>query len=311
LPNCPLCSQSEPTFHARAHDIEYCTGDEAYTWYRCTPCDILFIDPMPVDRLNEIYPSNYYSFSPENASIAARITETLDRRQFARMLRGLQGDALSVLDIGGGRGWLLDLARSADARVATTCVVDIDDDARRLAEAAGHRYVHGRIEDAHIDEKFDLILMLNLIEHVSDPGAMLKKARGLLKPGGRLFIKTPNFDSLDARLFRNRSWAGYHTPRHFVLFSRESLARTASDAGLAVEQFSYTQGAPFWSVSVLAELQRMGLVKISAQRPAVYHPLMPVLQIASAAFDFLRRPFARTSQMEMLLRAKENDVPAP
>jgi SAM-dependent methyltransferase len=231
-----------------------------------------------------------------------QIKEALDRRRFKRLLAGIAGERLAVLDIGGGSGWLLDMVKSADSRVTQSTVVDLDAGAAEIARAKGHTFVQGRIEDAAIDTKFNFILMLNLIEHVADPRAMLRKVRGLLKPGGQLFIKTPNFDSLDARLFRHRSWAGFHTPRHFVLFKRRSLEALCRECGLEPQAFSYTQGAPFWSVSLLEELRRLGLVKITAARPAVTHPLIPALQALSAAFDLLRRPFAPLSQMELIAR---------
>lgn len=305
-PACPLCAAGETRFHANAHDIEYCTSSEVYSWHSCDGCGVLFLDPMPVDRLGEIYPSNYYSYGAGEeggkASVVQKIKEALDRKRFQGLLAGIPGETLSVLDIGGGSGWLLDMVKSADPRVTETTVVDLDAGAAALARAKGHTFVQGRIEDAPLDTKFDFILMLNLIEHVADPRAMLTKVRGLLKPGGQLFIKTPNFDSLDARLFRHRSWAGFHTPRHFVLFQRSSLEALCRECGLEPQSFSYTQGAPFWSVSLLDELRRLGLVRITAERPAVAHPLIPALQAISAAFDFLRRPFAPLSQMELVVR---------
>jgi hypothetical protein len=69
-----------------------------------------------------------------------------------------------------------------------------------------------------------------------------------------------------------------------------------------VAAFKYTQGAPFWSVSLLNELRRIGVARVSAARPALHHPLMPFLQVLTAAFDFLRMPFAKLSQMEIILR---------
>ena len=301
-PACPLCGKAETRFHAEAHDIEYCTSDESWIWHACDPCGVLFIDPMPVDRLGEIYPANYYSYGAGKASAVQKIKEALDRRRFKSLLGAVPGEELSVLDIGGGSGWLLDMVKGADPRVTRTTVVDLDAGAAQLARAKGHTFVQGRIEDAELDGKFDFILMLNLIEHVSDPRAMLAKVRRLLKPGGQLFIKTPNYASLDARLFRHRSWAGFHTPRHFVLFQRRSLEALCRECGLEPDSFSYTHGAPFWSVSRLEALRKLGLVKITAARPAVAHPLIPLLQAASAAFDFLRRPFAPLSQMELVAR---------
>jgi 2-polyprenyl-3-methyl-5-hydroxy-6-metoxy-1,4-benzoquinol methylase len=305
VPNCPLCRSDGSKHYASAHDIEYYTKAEAFDFYHCEPCGILFIDPMLADRLGEIYPKNYYSFSPSNRSLATAAKEALDRRRFRKQLGEIPGEELSLLDIGGGRGWLLDVMRSVDPRVKTTSVVDFDEEAGALAEQAGHRYYQGRFEDVDPAGAFDLILMLNVIEHVTDPRAMLLKARSLLKPGGRILVHTPNFDALDARLFRNRSWAGYHTPRHFVLFTRESMERLSRECGLRTARFGYTQGAPFWSVSILEELRRLDLVSISAERPAIYHPLIPLLQIGSAAFDILRRPFAKLSQMECVLTPLE------
>src|SRR6185503_4372839 len=99
------------------------------------------------------------------------------------------------------------------------------------------------------------------------------------------------------RVFRNHSWAGLHCPRHWVLFTRESFAKLAGEVGLRVRSASYTQGAPFWAASVLAWLAARRLVKITAQRPVVYHPLFGVFAAMFAALDFMRRPFAKTSQM--------------
>jgi len=301
VPTCPLCSGVAVAHYARASDIEYHTSEKQFDFYLCESCGTLFIDPMLFDRLDEIYPPNYYSFVKTDRSLVVAAKEWLDKQRFRKILRELPGAELSVLDVGGGTGWLLDLIKSADSRVNHSSVIDIDANAGAQAELAGHGYYRGRIEEYDKTDRFDLILMLNLIEHVSDPRAVLCKARTLLKPDGRLIIKTPNFDALDARLFRHRSWGGYHTPRHFVLFHKDSLERLSRECGFQTLHFSYTQGAPFWSVSILEELRRLGLVEITAERPAIYHPIMPLLQVGAAAFDFLRRPFAKLSQMELVL----------
>lgn len=304
MPDCPLCKGKQTNFHARASDIEYFTSDRTYDFHHCPNCDVLFIDPMLSDRLGEIYPSNYYSFKETKKNFVVAAKEWLDRRALAGLTKQIPGGSLSVLDIGGGTGFLLDQVKLADSRVKYTAVVDIDDGARDVALSKGHAFHLGRFEEFDAEGRsFDLILMLNLIEHVVDPRAILEKAASLLSPQGVIWVKTPNFDSFDARVFRHSSWAGYHTPRHFVIFNRESLERVAKQSGLAVAAFDYTQGAPFWSVSILNALRRLGLVSVNAQRPAIYHPLTPLLQAASAAFDFARKPFGvRLSQMVLTLK---------
>jgi len=299
---CPLCQNTRTTLHAIAEDIEYFTSAERFRFYHCEACDVLFMSPMLYDRLSEIYPANYYSFKSRAAGFIQRAKEALDRRMFRAILQKIPAPAPAVLDVGGGTGWLLNSVKTCDAREMSTQIVDIDPGAKEEAENAGHRYFLGPIEEFESETKFDLILMLNLIEHVRRPDEILAKARSLLSTNGLLLIKTPNFLSLDARIFRHRSWGGYHAPRHFVLFNRSSFARVAQARGLEVVSFAYTQGAPFWSISVLNELRLLGLVRASRDQPLTYHHLLPFFQFLFAGLDFMRRPVARLSQMFFILK---------
>jgi SAM-dependent methyltransferase len=184
----------------------------------------------------------------------------------------------------------------------STVVVDIDEKAGEMAEQAGHRYFCGRIEDFESDTKFDFVLMLNLIEHVKDPVTVLRKIRDLTSDDGIILIKTPNYDSLDGRLFRNQYWGGLHCPRHWVLFTPESFRRAVERAGLSIQMIKLTQGAPFWSWSVLHLLNRLRLVKVSRAWPMYKSGIVPFLFGAFAVFDLLRSPVMRTSQIFVVLQ---------
>jgi 2-polyprenyl-3-methyl-5-hydroxy-6-metoxy-1,4-benzoquinol methylase len=187
------------------------------------------------------------------------IKQFLDDRTFVALTCDVKGPSLTALDVGGGSGWLLNDLKRADPRVNRTTVVDIDPRAEEIARANGHDYHLTTFEQFDTNERFDIIPMLNLIEHVTDPLAVLRKAKELLRPGGRIWIKTPNYDALDACIFKNRSWGGFHTPRHFVLFTRNSLIRHCEAAGFTVAYCSYTQGAPFWTVSAVNERESLAL----------------------------------------------------
>lgn len=306
-PFCLACGSTNLSFWANAKDAEYLTTDETFKYYFCRDCQSLSIDPVPQDRLSLIYPSNYYSFSPASEgnflkSWLQGIKQELDKGLFKKVLSKISGDSINVLDVGGGVGWQLNLVREVDPRVKLTQVVDIDSKAALIAQSTGHQYYHGTIESFETTEKFDFIILLNLIEHVADPLSVLKKVGQLLSPNGYILIKTPNHQSLDATIFRHKDWAGYHCPRHWVIFTKNSFRRIVQEAGLRVAMFSYTQGAPFWAISILFWLAKKGWISITQERPAIYHPLFPVLSAVFAIFDFLRKPFASTSQMFFVLR---------
>ncbi len=309
-PICLSCGSTELHHWGTATDREYFSTSDRFDYFLCTHCRAMSISPVPDDRLHEIYPANYYSVVVTNPSLIERVKMALDRRLFRRILRPLRGEFLTALDVGGGTGWLLQQAKAAEPRLTSTAVVDLDPAAAPAAEAAGHTYFCGRIEDYEPDREFDLVLMMNLIEHVKDPVQVLKKIGACLKPNGRIVLKTPNYDSLDARLFRTSYWGGLHCPRHWVLFTPESLTEAVERAGLRVVEISLTQGAPFWTWSIANLLARRGLIKLSADAPVYRHPLVPFLMAAFAALDFARRPFMRTPQMFAILSQRGPESPS-
>lgn len=217
------------------------------------------------------------------------------------MLKGLPAQQINVLDVGGGTGWMLDVLKSTDKRTGFTQIVDIDTHAKKIAEEKGHAYFEGTIESFTPDQRFHCILMLNLIEHVADPLAVLQKAGSLLAPGGVIVIKTPNTNSWDARLYKRTYWGGLHCPRHWVIFSEKSFRLLLQSTQLKITKLRYTQGAAFWAFSIIAALYRKRMVHISAKKPIIFHWLFAPLGALFAVFDFARKPFAKTSQMFILL----------
>jgi len=87
------------------------------------------------------------------------------------------------------------------------------------------------------DRKFDIIIMGDVIEHVSDPTLALKKARDLLRDSGALWVSTPNFDSAFAIV------AGHNDPMrrqqyHLNYFSRRSFCTLLDKCGFVPMNYS-------------------------------------------------------------------------
>jgi hypothetical protein len=92
--------------------------------------------------------------------------------------------------------------------------------------------------------------MLQLIEHVEDPVAIARRVFALLRPGGIFVVETPNLAGFDYRIFRERWWGHYHFPRHWNLFSRDSLERMLRGAGFAIERSEALISTSAWTISL-------------------------------------------------------------
>lgn len=295
---CPVCG-NKGDYWCTAMDWEYRSTNDQYTYLKCSRCVTIFISEVPQQALAEIYPSNYYSFAKKSGRAIFKLKNAWDQLFFRKILKSIPGDSLSVLDIGGGTGEVTDMLKGADGRIDYSEIVDIDKNSGTEASRKGHHYICTPIEAYSTDRKFDVILLLNIIEHVQDPKALLEKADRLLGDNGVIIIKTPNNDSLDARLFRRRYWGGLHCPRHWILFSDRSIKQMIDRTGLRLRTLKFTQGAPFWTWSIIQLFRKKDIHQ--KKEPLIEHPLFGPLSIVFAAIDIVRSLFFKTSQMFIVL----------
>jgi 2-polyprenyl-3-methyl-5-hydroxy-6-metoxy-1,4-benzoquinol methylase len=138
-----------------------------------------------------------------------------------------------LLDIGCGEGNFLKQAANSGWK---TLGIDVDGIAIARARQRGLAVLEGGIEAlTGRHDEFDVITMSHVIEHVHDPLTMLEASYRLLKPGGRLWIETPNIDSYSHARF-GRFWRGLEAPRHLVIFNENSLRGALKHAGfIAIE----------------------------------------------------------------------------
>jgi SAM-dependent methyltransferase len=243
-----------------------------------------------------------------------RVKARLDLRAYRGAVARLGTSTPRILDVGGGDGEISErFVRQGGA--AGAFVVDPDPESIEAARARGLDGYAGTIEELETDERFDLVLMLNLIEHVADPVAVLEKASALLAPGGLIWLQTPNFRSLDGGIFRDRNWAGYHCPRHWAIFSELGLRRALGRARLEAAEFRRTQGGGFWAQSLLG-LRRERVMRAggrpaawsgapagtSLARPLVRYRAFAPLAALFTAFDMATRRVRPVSQVVVLAR---------
>ena len=146
-----------------------------------------------------------------------------------------------MLDLGCGSGRYLASLEPLGWRVQG---VDASADAAQSAAEVFGIPVHvGSLETAPVGRgELDFIHMRHVIEHLEDPMDTLRHAFELLRPGGWLYIETPNIESYPAALC-GRYWFGIDSPRHLWLFGPETLARSLQEAGFELDRM--------WSVVVI------------------------------------------------------------
>lgn len=135
-----------------------------------------------------------------------------------------------LLDIGCANGTFLARMRDLGWEVMG---VEADKDAVRVSRTHYNlEVVEGAIEEANLpSDYFDAVTMNHVIEHVHDPVTCLQQGRKTLRPGGKLILLTPNYESLGNRIFQ-RNWIHRCHPSHLYIFSLRSLKECFKRAGL-------------------------------------------------------------------------------
>ena len=196
--------------------------------FLCGDCGTVQQPSLPRgDALHELY---------REMSDVSYLAEERGRRRTARRLLDLLEPHRSggrLLDVGCGHGLLLDEARSRGFEVEG---LELSREAAQHArDALGLSVLEVALEDMKLDgERFDAIVLADVLEHLDDPVRALDKCVELLAADGALLIATPDPSSLTARLAGSRWW-GY-LPAHLCLLPRLTLRELIVARGLVLAE---------------------------------------------------------------------------
>jgi len=102
-----------------------------------------------------------------------------------------------------------------------------------LKSEMGECVINERIERANLSpNSFDVAVAIQVIEHMHDPLILLKKIAESLRPGGYVYIETPNYGSLARRCRSSRFMDLNVAPGHWHLFDSFSLKGIFRQAGV-------------------------------------------------------------------------------
>lgn len=162
-----------------------------------------------------------------------------------QLVLGLVEPGSRVLEFGCATGYMSRVLR--DRLGATVVGVELDAEAARLAEAYCERVLVGDAEELDLEaelgsERFDAILFADVLEHLRDPAALLKRVRPLVAEGGVVVASIPNVAHAAVRLallggtFRYRE-QGLLDEAHLRFFTREGVLDLLEGSGFVITQW--------------------------------------------------------------------------
>ena len=183
------------------------------------------------------------------------------------------GPGKKVLEIGPGSGHLTEALAKRNCEV--TCV-ELDDSLTSIARSYCQRMIFAdverlNLEDAFPGERFDVIVLGDVLEHLRDPGTVLRKLRACLQPLGYLVSSVPNVAHASVRLALldgefNYTAEGILDCSHLKFFTLRTIAAVIQDAGYQIRELRRTRVGVFnaevnvaienVAVSVLRRLMR-------------------------------------------------------
>jgi 2-polyprenyl-3-methyl-5-hydroxy-6-metoxy-1,4-benzoquinol methylase len=250
--NCPLCNSKNTCEFLVAKD--HLLTNEAFPLFKCQSCGFIFTQNVPPpDKIGAYYQSqDYVSHSDTRKGLMNKIYHlgrTFMQKKKIRMVdRVARGKKL--LDIGCGTGYFPAYMMQKGYKVAG---VEVDEKARNFASKEFGLNVISPDEflNKGFLEKFDVITLWHVLEHLDDFDLYLEKMLEHLENEGTLMIALPNCSSLDARFYKEY-WAGYDVPRHLWHFTPSTVLRLAVKHDLKLVKMKRLLLDPFYN-SMLSE----------------------------------------------------------
>jgi len=194
---------------------------QAHHLVRCRSCGTTYAGRSP--RPEEL--ERLYASYPVHSGLSP-----ITRKRFEALLDELERYRSTgrLIDVGSGSGYFLDVARERGWDVHGT---EYDPRMVEACRARGISMEQGPLDPGNYEPgSFDVVTSFEVLEHLLEPRTELGHFRSLLRPGGRLYLTTPNFNALSRHL-AGPAWNIVNYPEHLNYFTPRSLARTLRAVG--------------------------------------------------------------------------------
>jgi 2-polyprenyl-3-methyl-5-hydroxy-6-metoxy-1,4-benzoquinol methylase len=256
LTACPVCKNNGFSDFLTCKD--YTASKESFNLVTCNACKFVFTNPRPKqDEIGRYYQvENYISHTGTQTGLVNKLyhfARKFTLTQKLKLVNSLSKKG-SLLDIGCGTGNFLQVVKNDDWKVTG---VEPDPAARKLAiETCGENIHEEEFLNQENINKYDIITMWHVLEHVHELDKRLIQLKKLLQPSGRLIVAVPNCASKDAAHYK-AFWGAYDVPRHLYHFTPKDIKKLFESNLFEVEKILPMKLDAFY-VSILSEKYKGG-----------------------------------------------------
>lgn len=205
ITSCPVCHSTQLNAlpeYAHAHLV------------KCQSCGMIFSNEQPDhEELVEFYSEGYD---------LTRYYSPITEKRYKELLQEFEAYRQNgrLLDIGCGYGFFLQTAKEVNWDITG---IEITDEAVKACTSKDLRMHHGSLESAGFpDDHFDVIVLIETIEHVTEVDKLLREIYRVLRPGGLVYLSTPNFNAVN-RFRLKEKYDIIQYPLHLSYFTPDTL----------------------------------------------------------------------------------------
>lgn len=228
--SCPLCQSEEIKLHKKGTINPYTISTDDFkitdshygslwNFSKCQKCGFVFFNPyVPEEDILEFYSQlEDTEYSAEADNRAKNFTTILRRVEKLREKFNPQNNKL--LDVGAASGIFLDLARQDGYETE-----GIEPSGYLVSDAKaryGLELFKGTVEEFQTENKYSVITLLDIIEHLVNPDGFMEHVDRLMAENGILVLVTPDVNSLAARVMGKRWW--HYRIAHINFFNLSAI----------------------------------------------------------------------------------------
>jgi SAM-dependent methyltransferase len=232
---CPVCLKDNVIIDDSASNMLDLENNINSNVYKCNNCSSMYLWPyISSEDLSKLYESSYFTGEATSLDIPSSGNDyeeefAMDRakkfKSTIELLLSYKSNAKNILDIGAATGKFLSIAKEYNLDV--NGVEYSGYAAQEATDRYGFNFFVGDLQDFNTNDKFDLIHLNHVFEHLTEPNLSIKKMDTLLADDGFIYIEVPFqfniVEKIKYKLFNSRKSFDIFSVHHPIFYRPNSL----------------------------------------------------------------------------------------